>query len=245
MQNGIPKFLSDRLRRRGTPASVPGSLPVLFFGDLFTATIATIGMNPSRREYLSASGQELEGKERRFETLGSLSSRARSLLDDGQVQKAVRRMRGYFDPDKPKYAWFNALTRVIEGMGFSFVRRSATHLDLVQEATDPVWSQWVERDPKTAVAVLHSDLAFLKAEIETFPLRAVVATSARVLQEISAMFATKVEATGTLARVKWTVGVATTRRGPIGIAGWNIPLARATGLNREGQTELGRVLLSH
>lgn len=46
--------------------SVPGSLPALFFGDIFSARIATLGINLSYQEYLDPSGQELTGNARRF-----------------------------------------------------------------------------------------------------------------------------------------------------------------------------------
>jgi hypothetical protein len=36
---------------------------------------------------------------------------------------------------------FNKLSHVVEGMGVSFYDHSVAHLDLVQEATDPVWSE--------------------------------------------------------------------------------------------------------
>jgi hypothetical protein len=56
------------------------------------------------------------------------------------------------------------------------------------------------------------------------------------------MLGVRTEAEGTLARVRWRVGVASTPRGPVGVAGWNIPLARPTGLDKDGQRELGATL---
>lgn len=238
-------FLEDRLRAEPIPASVPGSLPVLFFGDLFSAKVATVGINPSRREYLTQTGRELEGESRRFETLGSLGLTNRAQLRDKHIEKSLERMRGYFDPGNPVYAWFSALGRVVEGMGFSFRNRSATHLDLVQEATDPPWSEFKERYPEQASSLLEHDRAFLRKQVEAFPLMAIICTSASVQREISAAFGSRVSAQGRLARIDWTVGTANTRRGLLGIAGWNIPLARATGLDRSAQGALGGLLRKH
>jgi len=140
------KFLYERLRADPIPSTVQGSLPVLFFGDPSASVIATIGINPSRQEYNSANGQELDGTQRRFETLHSLGASCRSSLDDNQANAAIKRMRQYFDPNQPVYSWFSGLCRVVEGMGASFRDRSAAHLDLVQEATDPVWSQLLKAD---------------------------------------------------------------------------------------------------
>jgi hypothetical protein len=239
-----PRFVFDRLRADPIPSTVPASLPVLFFGDPFTSAVATVGINPSRQEYLSPNGQELDGTQRRFETLRSLGASSRSSLDAVQSITAIERMRRYFDPDRPVYAWFNGLSRLIQGMGASFRDRSAVHLDLVQEATDPVWSQLMKADRAQAVAVLHRDLSFLRKQIEEFAFRIIVCTSARVYREISHMLRVRLIQSGTLARLNWTVATAELSRGLIGIVGWNIPLARPTGLNRDGQGHLGKLLAS-
>jgi hypothetical protein len=47
---------------------------------------------------------------------------------------------------------------------------------------------------------------------------------------------------GKLARVTWYVALAAMPGRVMGIVGWNIPLARPTGLDKEGHTELGRLL---
>jgi hypothetical protein len=234
--------LQDRLRAAPSQSSVPGSLPVLFFGDLFSARLGTIGLNPSRQEFLSPKGVELDGPLRRFETLGSLGACSRATLSTELCERAIRRMREYFAPGKPVYSWFASLGRVVEGMGASFESGTAAHLDLVQEATDPVWSQLRGVGRDEAVSLLASDLPFLKWQIETYPLDAVVCTSARVLREVTKIMAARPIDRGTLARVRWEVWLAETGRGTIGIAGWNIPLARPTGLDKAGHRELGALL---
>lgn len=234
--------LVERLRAAPSQSSVPGSLPVLFFGDLMSARLATVGLNPSRQEFLSPKSVELEGPLRRFETLGSLGASSRAALSAEQSERAIRRMRAYFTPGKPVYSWFASLVRVVEGMGASFESGSAAHLDLVQEATDPVWSQLSDVRPEEAVSLLASDLPFLKWQIEAYPLDAVVCTSARVLREVTRMMAARRIDGGTLARVRWEVWAAETGRGSVGIAGWNIPLVRPTGLDKAGHRELGKLL---
>jgi len=244
MPNVIPKFFFDRLRTEPIPSTVPGSLPVLFFGDAFVARIATIGINPSRQEYLSRNGDELEGPRRRFETLRSLGALSRSSLDDRQANTAIERMRCYFNPDSPVYGWFGGLSRVAEGMGVSFRDRSAVHLDLIQEATDPVWSQLAKADPEQAESVLRRDLHFLQRQIEELRFRIIVCTSARVYSEVSRMLAISAINKGRLARLEWTIGTASLAHGTVAIAAWNIPLARATGLDMDGQREFGKLLRS-
>src|SRR5215216_4720581 len=109
----VAQALRDRLRTASAPATVSGSLPVLFFGDLLSARAVTVGLNPSDQEFLDRQGRLLTGAAQRFATVGSLGAGSRGELSDDQCDEAIRWMRGYFDPDRPVYgSWFNALTRV-------------------------------------------------------------------------------------------------------------------------------------
>lgn len=166
MSNVLPRYLLDRLRTEPILSTVPGSQSVLLFGDAFAATITTIGLNPSKQEYLSQQGEELASSQRRFEALSSLAAASRTSLSDRQEDTAIERMRCYFNPDRPVYGWFGGLSRVVEGLGMSFRDRTAVHLDLVQEATAPVWSQLTKADPEQAASVLRRDLPFLQQQIE-------------------------------------------------------------------------------
>jgi hypothetical protein len=221
---------------------VDGALPVLFFGDLFQARVATIGINPSKREYLDTEGYELTGSERRFETLTSLGARDRASLTDEQCERAVDTMRNYFQPAKPVYRWFRSLDRVMQAMGYSYRRREVCHLDLVQEATDPTWSglPWEEQS-----ALASADRALLRWEIENSSLQAVICNGRSVLDAVCDLLGATSVRTGTLARITWRVGTAEAKGRLIGVAGWNIPLARPTGLGIAGEDDLGRCLATH
>ena len=52
---------------------IPWSCPVPAFGDLLNSFVATLGLNPSNREFVDEEGNELEGAARRLHTLRSLS----------------------------------------------------------------------------------------------------------------------------------------------------------------------------
>jgi hypothetical protein len=90
--------LFNRLRRAPSQSSVPESLPILFFGDSFSARVATVGINPSDQEYLGPDGQELQGNARRFHTLSSLGASDRVSLNPEQAMQAIERMRRNFQP---------------------------------------------------------------------------------------------------------------------------------------------------
>ncbi len=99
--------LRARLRRPPSGSTVPGTLPVLFFGDLLQAEVASIGLNPSDQEYLTRDGHMLSGDAQRFATLASLGAVDRASLTDAQCDEAIEWMRAYYDPGKPIYgSWF-------------------------------------------------------------------------------------------------------------------------------------------
>lgn len=213
---------------------------MLFFGDLFGASVATVGLNPSDREYLTRGGEMLSGSSQRFATSKSLGASDRVALTDVQCDQAIDVMRNYYEEGKPVYgSWFNALTRVVVGFGVSFRERSAAHLDLVQEATTPVWSGLPDAEKQ---ALLERDLPFLAWEIGAYSLTTVICTGKTVGDHVRRLFGVTTDAEGTLARIRWWAGHAEVGDRVVGFAGWNYPLARATGLGVAGETELGRLL---
>lgn len=234
--------LYQRLRRPATQSTVLGSLPVLFFGDLLTARIATLGLNPSDQEYLSRTGVELDGAARRFETLGSLDAKDRGSLTDEQCDRAIQRMRGYFQAKGTVYAWFRSLDRVCRGIGYSYESGEVAHLDIVQEATRPTWSALARTRPDEHQALREADLPFLLWEVENFPLQAIVCNGRTPFDTLGTALGVTVVETGTLERLRWWVGRAAVRDRSAAIAGWNIPLSQATGLTTLGHHELGVIL---
>lgn len=231
--------LVERLRRPPTQSSVPGSLPVLFFGDLFAARVATIGLNPSHQEYLDRRGNELCGGLRRFETLDSLGAADRASLSAEQCHRAIQTMRTYFQPGKPVYSWFRSLDRVARGFGVRFDLGEVAHLDLVQEATQPTWSGL---SPQELAQLRASDESFLRWQLETFPLEVVICNGRTVFAGVQRLTDARIVQSGKLARVTWYIALSAMPGRVMGVVGWNIPLARPAGLNKEGHTELGRLL---
>lgn len=232
--------LRARLRRLGHRFTVPGSLPVLCFGALSSARIATIGLNPSDREYSGPDGVLLAGRAQRFATLDSLGARDRSSLTDEQCDEALDWMRRYFEPGNPVYsAYFRHLHEFLTGFGASLTAGSAVHLDLVQEATSPRWSDLGKFD---RTELLDSDLPFLAWQIRAFGFDAVICTGRTVSDHVRQLLDVKPMRTGTLRRVSWWVGSADVDGRTVGVAGWNHPLHRATGLGTEGERQLGETL---
>lgn len=241
----IRKRLYARLRRPPSASSVPQSLPVLFFGDLFSAGVATVGLNPSDQEYLGPGGVELEGASRRFETLTSLGAADRASLTDEQCERAIRRMRTYYQPGKPIYRWFRALDRVTRAMGYEYEAGEVAHLDLAQEATNPTWSELAKTSPAEFQTLRSADLPFLRWQFETFPLHTVICNGRTVFNEVCRLIGGQVKGEGKLRRITWYAGEATLSGRRVRLAGWNLPLAQPTGLGAAGEEELEQGLKSH
>lgn len=233
----VQEALAKRLRRAPSASSVPGSLPVLFFGDVFAARVATLGLNPSRQEYLDPGGAELDGMKRRFETLASLGAADRASLDDEQARRAIDRMRRYFSGNV--YAgWFSRPGRVLRGAGYDYTR-DGVHLDLVQEATDPTWSALKQQDPSEHAALLAADAPFLRWLLGAFPLELLLVDGRTALDAVQQVTRVQLKALPPLGRLKISAGAVEVAGRHLGVAGWNLPLARA-GLSKEQDLELGR-----
>src|SRR5690348_10521062 len=75
---------------------IPWSCPVPSFGDLFTARVATLGLNPSNREFVDEDGNELDGPLRRFHTLRSLGLTRWSDAQEQHKELILDSCREYF-----------------------------------------------------------------------------------------------------------------------------------------------------
>ncbi len=158
----VPAEVASRIRREPetTLHIVPGSTPVPFFGQQPTARLATVGINPSSAEFLSR-GRELDGARRRFETLNSLGISSISDADDDHVAAIYQRCMTYFHDLKVAYwSWFRRLENIIQPLAqASYLDGSACHLDLIQWATRPVWSNI--KDPEVKRKLAAEDPQFL------------------------------------------------------------------------------------
>lgn len=235
--------LYARLRRPPTAHTVAGALPVLFFGDLFAAEIATVGLNPSDHEYVDQSGVELTGTQRRFETLTSLGAVSRAALTDDQCARAIETMRTYYQREDRIYAWFRGLFRVVEAMDYSYRAGQVAHLEIVQEATRPAWAELERLAALETKTLFASDRQFLRWQLRNFPVRAVVCNGRTVFDEARGLVDRgRIVSSGELGRLTWYAGVGQIGPRPIGLAGWNLPLVRGTALGVDGERELGRTL---
>lgn len=153
----VPPQIVDRIRRE-TPQGccvLPGSLPVVSFGDLSSARVATLALNPSSAEFLSNKGEWLLGPRRRLASLVSLGASDPRDLDDDAVARVLEESNAYFARPNWYRRWFGRLESLLAAAGLgSYLNGTACHLDLVQWCTDPIqrevpaaaWARLVETD---------------------------------------------------------------------------------------------------
>ncbi|MBS1853315.1 MAG: hypothetical protein JST79_20640 [Acidobacteria bacterium] len=124
-----------------TTEVIPWGCPVPSFGDLANSRVATLGLNPSNREFIGELGEELEGDARRFHTLNSLGISSWSEADARHLQLILDSCRTYF-AGNPYDKWFRKLDQVVSGTNTSFYDSScsACHLDLIPYATIRKWT---------------------------------------------------------------------------------------------------------
>ena len=163
MSGPIPEYVEGRLRRPPPEGCniIPGSTPVVGFGDPRNAKVATIGLNPNRLEFLSSEGSLLRDDDQRLETLLSVGANTLATVDSHVLARVFEGCNWYFER-RPYRRWFDVLERVLNGIGVSYYRGTACHLTLVQWATNPTWGLLHE---SSRAALLREDAPFLAERI--------------------------------------------------------------------------------
>ena len=147
MRAVISTLLDYLLELTCDTAAIDWTPPVPAFGDPFRAQVATLGLNPSDREFVDVHGRELDGVQRRFPTLRSFGLQAWHEATDAHLDEIAEACRFYFERN-PYDAWFNRLDFLIQDTSTSFYTplSPATHLDLVPYATGMKWATLPKRD---------------------------------------------------------------------------------------------------
>ncbi len=175
----LPSYLTAMVRRRPPEFScvIAGSTPVIAFGNPEKAWAASLGINPSRREFVDDDGTLLGGGRRRLATLRSLGAASLEALTDEQVATVAADCAAYFRR-RPYRLWFDPLDQLLRaGIGASYSDGTACHLDLVQWATDPVWALIDGKSIRQAL--IEDGLPHLRAQLAANPQISVVLCNGR------------------------------------------------------------------
>lgn len=161
LTNLIGRLADTRLRAAQV---IQWGAPVPSFGDATNCTVATLGLNPSNREFVDEAGRELDGPKRRFHTLQSLGIVRWSDVSLHHVRLIRESCRRYFGRN-PYDGWFKRLDDVIGGIASYYGGRSiACHLDLIPYATSCKWTMLTSLQRGTLMKVAQETLGALIRE---------------------------------------------------------------------------------
>jgi hypothetical protein len=164
MMNTEPEIVLWRINRpHKSWCVVPRTTPVPFFGNIEVARCITIGINPSFNEFLSYNEELLVGKNKRLEDFETLSINEDDYYEHVGLENAVKIYAScisYFK--RNPYSWFQKIEDTVNAaFDCSYYNDSAAHLDLVQWATKPVWSELEKKDPAVANHLIDNDKSHL------------------------------------------------------------------------------------
>lgn len=190
----MKEIITRMLERLCSPVGseiISWASPVPSFGDLHRASVATLGINPSKREFVDERGMELTAHSRRFHTLRSLDLRGWTDAGKSEIEKIITSCQDYFFRN-PYDGWFRRLDRIVAGTGFSYYDKffPACHIDLLPFATDQKWGALPATRRKSLLrrnADLWSDL------LGSSNLRLLILNGQSVVSEFEAAVGTKLE----------------------------------------------------
>ena len=172
-------------------AVIQWSCPVPSFGDLASSQVATLGLNPSNREFVDAVGKELQSTARRIHTLESLRLVSWSEADARHLRLILSACRDYFERN-PYDRWFKVLDQVVAGTRASYYGRvsKACHLDLIPYATDRKWTELTANQRSLLLAISGDTLGLLLRES---PVRVLILNGRSVVDEFQEIAGTRLD----------------------------------------------------
>lgn len=161
------------------------SSPVPAFGDVTRSRVATLGLNPSNREFVDTAGKELSGDNRRFHTLSSLGIPCWSQAESAHCDQIVESCRAYFTRN-PYDSWFRQLDHIIAGTDSSYYDEAsqACHLDLIPYATACKWTDLSRIQKERLLAVVGDTLGQI---LRDSPIRLLVLNGRSVVEQFQDM----------------------------------------------------------
>lgn len=226
----VEPYVAARIRRSAPSGCsvIAGSTPVVSFGDPSAALVATLGLNPSRVEFLD-SGQLLGGQLRRLASLGSLGVESLSGANAEAVGRVAGACRRYFWR-RPYRRWFDQLEMVLGPLGYSYYDGTACHLDLVQSATDPTWAKLGDDQRQR---LLSADVPFLLDQLDRSAFRFLLINGSSVRAWSAATLGIKFANVAGVAQDGTTTGFAVGKfNGKIPVIAWSTNLQSSWGVTR-------------
>lgn len=155
--------------------------PVPSFGDLSKSRVATVGINPSNREFMDEFGKELQGVSRRLHTLQSLGLNSWSDADARHLYLILESCRAYF-LGNPYDRWFKRLDQIVAGANASYYNtlKRACHIDLVPYATEQKWTELTMHQRSSLLSIAGDTIGLL---LRDSPVRILILNGRSVVEQ--------------------------------------------------------------
>lgn len=230
----IPEYIERRIRRAIPSDSfvISGSTPVVSFGDARSAAVATLGLNPSRVEFLDHKGNELIGQMRRLATHRSLKTCDLTNAPRNIISQVLTDCDLYFERN-PYRRWFDQLELVLTKCGASYYDRSACHLDLVQWATNPTWGRL--NPAALRRQLIENDAPFLEEQLSNENIQTLLLNGMGVIRALQRVLKTTLDELDPIAEI----GFQKTRLftgnlfGRVAVIGWSTNLQSSFDVSNE------------
>ncbi len=147
MYASIVRLLEDLQSLEEIDDVISWASPVPFFGRIGDSRVATVGINPSSREFIDPDGNSLVDHRLRIETLQSLAIPDWTHASGLDIRRVANSFEAYFETN-PYRTWFDVLDRLLRPSGVSYYSnpslKPACHIDLVPFATKAKWGSLTE-----------------------------------------------------------------------------------------------------
>ncbi|HEV8297071.1 MAG TPA: hypothetical protein VGQ20_07240, partial [Acidimicrobiales bacterium] len=214
---------------------IEGTTPVAAFGDVRRARVATLGINPSRAEFLDSGRELLRGGRRRLATLESLGIHDLATAPAEAIDRMLDECLTYFQRN-PYRRWFDQLDVLLRGIDVSYYDGTACHLDLVPWATDPTWGGL---DVRTRRALLDDGVPMLRKLLATTEIQLIVVNGRSVLRELENALSVQFDLHGRVEGPSTTsTDIVTGSIDGTAVVGWSVNLQSSFGVSREFRARL-------
>ena len=155
--------------------------PVISFGNFERAKIGTLGINPSSNEFFNKNNLIAIDK-KRLTDLESLKLQSHEQITEDKAHEVLNGCYNYFNIRPLK--WFDMFEELLNVKSFSYKDGSASHIDLVQWCTVPVWRDIPQFEQEK---LLRSDEDFFHWQLENNEMKAIILGGRQVLKQVEAI----------------------------------------------------------
>lgn len=160
MQKELKEFLLDKISLPipTTVKIVEGSIPIVFFGNVEKAVVATLSLNPSNKEF------EHNGPRRIIDRKQLEVSDSQPLTKE-QAEIVYQSLLLYFK-NNPYNGWFNPMNNLFKSKGYEYYNDKIVHLDISPWATSNKWASLKSEERKSIIDTSIIEQVIVKREIK-------------------------------------------------------------------------------